>query len=67
MTGDEKLKVLNVDKINSRIRVLREAEGTTGSLILLVNYMKFLESSQLIVDSKLIIHTDKMNRFISTQ
>jgi hypothetical protein len=31
MTGDEKLKVLNVDKINSRIRVLREAEGTTGS------------------------------------
>ena len=32
MTGDEKLKVLNVDKINSRIRVLREAEGTTGSL-----------------------------------
>ena len=31
MTGDEKLKVLNVDKINSRIRVLREAEGTTGT------------------------------------
>ena len=25
--------------------------------------MKFLESSQLIVDSKLITHTDKMNRF----
>jgi len=31
MTGNEKLKVLNVDKINSRIRVLREVEGTTGS------------------------------------
>ena len=27
----EKLKVLNVDRINSRIRVLREVEGTTGS------------------------------------
>jgi len=29
--GDEKVKILNVDKVSNRVRVLREVEGTTGS------------------------------------
>ena len=28
---DEKVKVLNIDKVSSRIRVLREVLGTTGA------------------------------------
>ena len=31
IAGTEKIKVLNVDQLNSRIRVLREVEGTTGT------------------------------------
>tara|TARA_Y100000004_G_scaffold95231_1_gene106697 strand:+ start:4064 stop:15256 length:11193 start_codon:yes stop_codon:yes gene_type:complete len=31
LIGDEKVKILNVDKVSNRVRVLRKVEGTTGS------------------------------------
>ena len=31
LVGDEKVKILNVDKVSNRVRVLRAVEGTTGS------------------------------------